>query len=61
MFMVSEDETAAIQAAYRERGEWAAVMELRRRFPGIIDNAAAQRWVRVIAGWRPAALQRCEP
>ena len=53
MFMVSEMETAAIQAAYQERGEWAAVMELRRHFPGIKDNAAAQRWVRVIVGWRP--------
>jgi hypothetical protein len=54
MFIVSEDERAAIQATYQERGELAAVMEMRRHFPGIRDNAIAQHWTRVIARWHPS-------
>ena len=55
MFMVTNEEAAAIRAAYQERGEWAAVVELRRLFPAIQDNAEALRWARVIAGWRSPA------
>lgn len=49
MFMLSEDDAAAILAAYKTSGEWAAVIELRRRFCGIPDNGEALRLVRVIA------------
>jgi hypothetical protein len=44
---------AAIRAVYEQRGEFAAAVELRRRFPGITDNAHAQECVRTIAGWKP--------
>jgi hypothetical protein len=27
--------------------------KLRRIFPGILDNAKARYWARVIAGWKP--------
>jgi hypothetical protein len=45
MFAVTEDE-AAIRAVYERRGEFAAAVDLRRRFPGITDNRAG-------AGVRP--------
>ena len=35
MFVVTEEDEAAIRAAYKQRGEFAAAVELRRRFPGI--------------------------
>jgi hypothetical protein len=53
MFTVSETEAAAIRAAYRDSGELAAAVELRRRFPGIFDNAQARECVRIIASWKP--------
>ena len=53
MFSVSEAEAAAIRAAYEQRGELAAAVELRRRFPGITDNAQAREYARIIAGWKP--------
>lgn len=51
--MVSEDDAAAIRAAFHEGGELSAVIELRRRFPGIADNHQARLCVRTIAGWTP--------
>ena len=53
MFGVSEPEAAAIRAAYEQSGELAAAVELRRRFPGIIDTAQARECARIIAGWKP--------
>jgi hypothetical protein len=53
VFSVSEVEAAAIRAAYRQSGELAAAVELRRRFPGIIDNAKAREFACIIAGWKP--------
>jgi hypothetical protein len=53
MFVVSEAEAAAIRAVYEQRGEFAAAIELRRRFPGITDNAQARECARTIAGWTP--------
>jgi hypothetical protein len=41
MFVITEAEAAAIRAVYEQRGEFAAAVELRRRFPGITDNAGA--------------------
>ena len=56
MFMVGEEAAEAIQRAYHETGEEAAVIELRRFFK-IEDNEAALRSVRMIASWRrPATL-----
>jgi len=33
------------------------VVELRRLFPGITDNAQPRECVRTIAGWRPLPLR----
>ena len=54
MFMVTEADAAAIRAAFHEEGELSAVIELRRRFPGI-DHAQARACARTIAGWTPPA------
>lgn len=53
MFTVSEADAAAIRAAFQEGGEFSAAVELRRRFPGIIDNTHARQCARSIAGWTP--------
>lgn len=62
MFSVSQEEAAAIQTAFHERGEWAAVAELRRYF-AIQDNADALNAVRTIARWRqpPATPSPANP
>jgi len=39
--------------AYETGGELSAAIELRRRFPGIGDNAKAREQARAIAGWQP--------
>jgi hypothetical protein len=51
MFMVTEKAAAAIRAVYERDGELSAAIELRRLFPGIIDNARARDCARAIAGW----------
>ena len=51
MFMVTEDEAAAIRRAWDEGGELAAVVELRRHFPLISDGENARRCVHTIVGW----------
>jgi hypothetical protein len=53
MFVVSEAEAAAIRTAFEQGGELSAATELRRRFPGITDNAKARTNARTIAGWKP--------
>jgi hypothetical protein len=50
MFVVTEEDEAAIRAVYEQRGEFAAALKLRRLFPGITDNAQARAWARTIAG-----------
>ena len=56
MFVVTEAD-AAIRAVYQQSGEFSAAVELRRRFPGITDNAQARQWARTIAGWKPLPLR----
>ena len=53
MFVVTEADAAAIRAVFEQEGELSAVIELRRRFHGITDNAQARICVRTIAGWKP--------
>ena len=60
MFVVTEADAAAIRAVYQQRGEFAAAVELRRRFPGITDNAQARECARTIAGWTPLPLRPME-
>jgi hypothetical protein len=57
MFVVTEAEAAAIRAVYEQRGELSAAIELRRRFPGITDNAQARECARIIADWKPLPLR----
>ena len=57
MFVVTEEDEAAIRAVYEQRGEFAAAVELRRLFPGITDNAQARECARAIAGWKPLPLR----
>jgi hypothetical protein len=53
MFVVTGADVAAIRAVFEQRGEFAAAVELRRRFPGIADNVQARECARTIAGWKP--------
>ena len=54
MFVVTRGGRGCDQgAAFEQRGEFAAALELRQRFPGITDNAQARKWVRTIADWKP--------
>jgi hypothetical protein len=58
MFVVTEADATAIRAVFRESGEFAAAIELRRLFPGITDNAQARECARTIAGWKPLPVLR---
>jgi hypothetical protein len=53
MYVVTEADAAAIREVYERDGELSAAIELRRRFPGIIDNATAREQARRIAAWTP--------
>jgi hypothetical protein len=56
MFVVTEADADAIREVFARDGELSAAIELRRRFPGITDNAKARECARIIAGWtRPTA------
>jgi hypothetical protein len=57
MFVVTEADAAAIRAVFEQEGELSAAIELRRRFPGITDNAKARLHARTIAGWMPLPAQ----
>ena len=54
MFAITAAEAAAIRAAFEQRGELSAAVELRRLFPGVTDTAQA----RACAGPSPAG-SRC--
>jgi hypothetical protein len=58
MFVVDEATAAVIRAALQQGGELSALVELRRHFPLITDNAEARRCVRTIAGWKPLPLAK---
>jgi len=53
MFAVDEADAAAIRRVFTEEGELSAIVELRRRFPGVAPGANARECVRMIAGWAP--------
>src|SRR5208283_3077507 len=57
MFVVTEADAAAIRAIFDQEGELSAAIELRRRFPGITDNAKARACARTIAGWTSLPAQ----
>jgi hypothetical protein len=53
MFVVTEADASAIRTVFDQEGELSAAIEVRRRFPGITDNAKAREHARIIAGWQP--------
>jgi len=53
VFVLTEAQAAEIRTAYEQHGEFSAVVELRRLFPGLGDTAWARECVRSIAGWQP--------
>src|SRR4051812_21800322 len=57
MFVVDEATAEAIRRAYEEGGELAGIVEFKRHFPLIADNARAQECARIIAGWQPVPEQ----
>jgi hypothetical protein len=58
---ISEEEAAAIRAAFDSGGEFATAIELRRRFPGISDNEQARQCAKTIAGWKSVNLPPLPP
>ena len=56
MLCVTEAEAAAIRAAFHEKGELSAAVEVRRLFPGLAGNDTARSFARTIAGWTPLPL-----
>jgi hypothetical protein len=50
MYVVTEADAAASREVYQRDGELSAAIELRRRFPGLTDNAKAREHARAIAG-----------
>jgi hypothetical protein len=59
MFIITEADVEPIHAIFSQEGELSAAIELRRRFPGITDNAKARAHVRTIAGWKPLPSPPC--
>ena len=59
MFVVTEADAAAIRTVFDQEGELSAAIELRRRFPGVTDNAKARAHVRTIVGWKPLPSPPC--
>jgi len=57
MFAVTEADSATIRALFDQEGEVSAAIELRRRFPGITDDAEARACARTIAGWAPLSAR----
>ena len=56
MFVITEADAAAIRTIFDEEGELSAANEVRRRFPGVTDNAKARIAARRIAGWTPPPI-----
>ena len=53
MFVVDEATAEAIRHAWQEQDELSALIELRRHFPLIADNAGARLCLQAIVGWTP--------
>jgi hypothetical protein len=52
MVTMSDEDVAAIQAAYYESGELSAAAEVHKRFRAI-EGERAREWARMIAAWKP--------
>ena len=53
MFAVDEATAHAIRQACQDGGKLSGMVELRRHFPLITDNARARVYLEVIMSWRP--------
>jgi len=53
MFAVDEATARAIRRACQDEGKLSGVVELRRDFPLITDNARARLCLRMIMSWAP--------
>ena len=53
MFVVDDATAEAIRRAWQEQGELSALIELRRHFPLLADNAGARRCLHAIPIWTP--------
>ncbi len=53
MFAVDEATARAIRRARQDGGELSGVIELRRHFPLVTDNARAQLCPHMIMSWAP--------
>lgn len=59
MFAVDDATAEAIRRAVEQSGELAGVVEFRRHFPLVVDDAHARSCVRTIAGWKlPVAVEK---
>jgi hypothetical protein len=58
MFIVTEADAAAIRAVFDQEGELSAAIELRRRYPGITDNAKARATLGASPGGRRCQSSR---
>ena len=56
MFVVTEADATTIPATIEQDGELWAAIEVRRRFPGIVDNEKARQCARSIAVWTPRLI-----
>jgi hypothetical protein len=61
MFADADADAFAIRTAFEQEGELSAAIELRRQFPGIIDNAKARQCARSVAGRTPPAETPTQP
>jgi hypothetical protein len=59
VFIITEADAAAIRDVFDREGESSSAIELRRRFPGVTDNAKARASAQTIAGWKPRPPQPC--
>ncbi len=57
MITISDDDAAAIQAAFHQDGELSAAAEVHRRFRAI-EGERAREWARMIAAWKPLPAAR---
>ena len=61
MFVVTEADAAAIRVVFEQHGEFAAAVELRRLFPGVLDNAEARECARATASGSPWPFRDVPP
>jgi hypothetical protein len=61
MFAVTEQQAAVVRTAFEQRGEFSALVELHRMFPGITDSNQARQCVRIIVGWKVLSAPARKP